>query len=57
MKFLYKFIPGVSPESFGIYVAKMAGIDSRVLKVAEQKANEFNTKLDILTKKVKASKK
>ena len=27
VKFLYKFIPGVAPQSFGIYVAKMAGIN------------------------------
>lgn len=25
--FLYKFAPGVAPKSFGIYVAKLAGIN------------------------------
>jgi len=30
VKFLYKFVPGVAPQSFGIYVAKMAGINVRV---------------------------
>ena len=26
IKFLYKFVPGVAPQSFGIYVAKLAGV-------------------------------
>jgi DNA mismatch repair protein MSH6 len=31
VKFLYKFVPGVAPKSFGIYVAKIAGINVRIL--------------------------
>lgn len=27
VKFLYKFVPGVAPQSFGIFVAKLAGIN------------------------------
>ena len=30
LHFLYKFAPGVAPQSFGIYVAKLAGINVRL---------------------------
>jgi DNA mismatch repair protein MSH6 len=53
VKFLYKFVPGVAPQSFGIYVAKLAGINDKVLEIAKTKSHEFNTKLDFLTKKVR----
>ena len=29
VRFLYKFVAGVAPQSFGIYVAKLAGINVR----------------------------
>ena len=51
--FLYKFAPGVASNSFGIYVAKLAGINDKVLKRAEMKAEEFNITLDYLTHKVR----
>lgn len=35
LKFLYKFERGVAPQSFGIFVAKMAGIQESVLKKAK----------------------
>jgi DNA mismatch repair ATPase MutS len=44
LKLLYKFIPGVAPQSFGIEVAKMAGIDEKVLEIAKKKSMEFNNK-------------
>jgi len=34
-------------------VAKMAGINDKVLEIARTKSLEFNTKLDFLTKKVR----
>jgi DNA mismatch repair ATPase MutS len=33
VNFLYKFEPGVAPQSFGIYVAKMAGINVSDTKI------------------------
>lgn len=53
VKFLYKFVPGVAPQSFGIYVARMAGINDRVLEIAKKKSEQFNIKIDKLTKKVR----
>jgi DNA mismatch repair protein MSH6 len=44
LKLLYKFIPGVAPQSFGIEVAKMAGINNKVLETAKKKSLEFNDK-------------
>ena len=44
LKLLYKFIPGVAPQSFGIQVAKMAGINEKILEKAEKKSIEFNNK-------------
>ena len=38
LKFLYKFVPGVAPQSFGIYVARMAGINEKVLDIAKTKS-------------------
>jgi DNA mismatch repair ATPase MutS len=31
LNLLYKFIPGVAPQSFGIEVAKIAGIDGKIV--------------------------
>jgi DNA mismatch repair ATPase MutS len=31
LKFLYKFKPGVCDQSFGIFIAKLAGVDERVI--------------------------
>jgi DNA mismatch repair protein MSH6 len=39
VKFLYKFVPGVAPQSFGIQVAKMAGINDKVLEIAKTKSS------------------
>ena len=51
--FLYKFQPGECPQSFGINVARMAGIPRGVLDRAKFKATEFSDKLSKLTDKVK----
>eukprot|EP00347_Sterkiella_histriomuscorum_P017253 403350104 len=53
VEFKYKFMPGVAPQSYGIYVAKLAGINERVLELAKVKSDLFNTKIDQLTKKVR----
>ncbi|XXQ38336.1 DNA mismatch repair protein [Plasmodiophora brassicae] len=39
--FLYKFVPGVCPGSFGINVAKMAGLPDDVVSLAEAMAKQF----------------
>ncbi len=53
--FLYKFQPGECPQSFGINVARMAGIPRGVLERAKFKAAEFSEKLSALTEKVKSA--
>ena len=35
IQFLYKFTEGICPESYGLLVAKIAGIDSKILERAE----------------------
>jgi DNA mismatch repair protein MSH6 len=42
LKFLYKFQRGASKQSFGIFIAQLAGIDSQIIEKAKQKAIEFN---------------
>lgn len=39
LSFLYKFEPGVAQSSFGIVVARKAGLDERVLEIAQRKAS------------------
>mmetsp|Transcript_43145 Transcript_43145/g.41491 ORF Transcript_43145/g.41491 Transcript_43145/m.41491 type:complete len:147 (-) Transcript_43145:52-492(-) len=54
--FLYKFIKGECPMSFGINVARMAHIPEGVLKNAKKKSEQFNEKLNLLVTKVKFQK-
>jgi len=54
--FLYRFEKGECPMSFGINVARMAGIPRGVLDAAKKKSLEFSEKLNILTDKVKEQK-
>lgn len=48
--FLYKFVKGECPMSFGINVARMAGIPKNVLDIAKKKAEDFNHSLSLLTR-------
>ena len=45
INFNYKFIEGVAEQSFGIYVAKAAGLNDKVLEIALRKSNQFNDRL------------
>lgn len=54
--FLYRFEKGECPMSFGINVARMAGIPRGVLDNAKRKSLEFSEKLNELTEKVKQQK-
>ena len=54
LDFLYKFEPGVAHSSFGIMVAEKAGLNAKVLEIAQRKANQFNDRLSSLVQKVKA---
>ena len=54
--FLYKFQQGECPMSFGINVARMAGIPRNVIERAKVKSIEFSEKLSKLTDKVKQAK-
>ena len=44
----------MAEASFGIVVAEKAGLNSKVLEIASRKASQFNDKLSVLVKKVKA---
>lgn len=44
---LYKVCPGVSPSSFGMNVAKMAGLPDAVVKVAQTVSNHLRARMDI----------
>ena len=50
--FLYKFVKGECPMSFGINVARMAGIPSSILDKAQHKSKEFSHNLDALKKAI-----
>lgn len=54
--FLYRFEKGECPMSFGINVARMAGIPRFVLERAKVKSHEFSEKLNELTNHVKMAK-
>ena len=43
--FLYKFIMGECPRSFGMNVARMAGLPDIVIKNAKLKAKEFSQRM------------
>lgn len=53
LDFLYKFEPGVAHSSFGIMVAEKAGLNAKVLELAQKKANQFNDRLSHLVNRVK----
>jgi DNA mismatch repair protein MSH6 len=54
--FLYRFEKGECPTSFGINVARMAGIPRSILELAKRKSLDFSTKLDEITARVKLEK-
>ena len=51
--FLYRFIKGECPKSFGLNVARMAGIPENVIRKAKVKSERFAEELDGLTCKIK----
>jgi DNA mismatch repair protein MSH6 len=51
--FLYKFVKGECPMSFGINVARMAGVPRSILEKAKLKSSEFSSNLEKLRNKVK----
>lgn len=51
--FLYKFVKGECPLSFGLNVARMAGIPKSILERAKEKSTEFSSNLEKLTARVK----
>jgi len=55
--FLYKFIEGDCPKSFGMNVARLAGIPEDVLLKAKHKSNKFALELDKLAARVQHLKK
>ena len=48
--FLYKFIEGECPRSFGMNVARMAGLPQNVMELAKAKSREFNVKMGRMLK-------
>ena len=53
--FLYKFAKGNCPMSFGINVARMAGIPKKALELAKAKSDNFNQQLDKIAAKIKGA--
>ena len=51
--FLYKFIKGSCPMSFGLNVARMSGIPKKILERAKFKSEQFSANLEELTRKIK----
>ena len=49
--FLYRFIQGDCPQSFGLNVARLAGIPTKVMIIAKQKSLEFAARFDAMTRK------
>lgn len=41
--FLYKFVSGACPKSYGFNAARLAGMPSDVIKIGLQRAKEFET--------------
>ena len=56
IQFFYKFVEGICPKSFGIQVAKLAGIPDNVLARATQKSDEMAAVLIELKKGLKKGK-
>ena len=50
--FMYKFISGHCPMSFGINVARMAGIPKKILIRAHKKQKDFNNNLETLKRQI-----
>lgn len=42
--FLYKFIPGVCPKSYGSNVARAAGLSDRVIRRAQEMSEKFEAR-------------
>jgi DNA mismatch repair protein MSH6 len=53
--FLYKFVRGECPMSFGINVARMAGIPAAILERAANKSKEFSKNLDDMKARLRAA--
>lgn len=47
--FLYKFVKGECPLSFGMNVARMAGLPAQVLEKALQRSTSFAIELNAVT--------
>ena len=52
--FLYKFVEGSCDSSFGMNVARMAGIPPRILEVGRRKSNEFTLNLNRITSQIQS---
>lgn len=50
IKFLYKFIRGDCPQSFGMNVALMSGLPKQIVEKAKIKSLDFHNLMDTLTK-------
>jgi len=53
---LYKFIKGECPKSFGLNVARMAGMPLLVLEKAKARSDAFEHNMDELTRRIKSNK-
>ncbi len=46
--FLYKFVGGACPKSYGFNAARLAGLPAGVIAIARKKAQEFEKRSDQL---------
>ncbi|CXI60077.1 DNA mismatch repair protein MSH6, putative [Plasmodium berghei] len=51
--FLYKFIKGICPKSFGIHIAKLAGLPKEIIELAHEKSLLFENVTDEFCKIIK----
>mmetsp|Transcript_21387 Transcript_21387/g.33084 ORF Transcript_21387/g.33084 Transcript_21387/m.33084 type:complete len:88 (+) Transcript_21387:3255-3518(+) len=51
--FLYKFIRGECPQSFGLNVARLAGIPACILEKAKVKSEEFTARVEERTRQMR----
>jgi len=53
IRFLYKFTPGITMNSFGLCVAQIAGISPDVIAKAELKSKTFSANINGIKDKIR----
>ncbi len=53
--FLYKFLPGTCPKSYGMNVAHLAGLSDEIIQNAVRRSQQFEEKLELALKEGEAA--